>query len=218
MKIPSQALVALWLALAATSLHVNLRHTALEPARPVVRWEDALLDLMGEGRTVLARLFWFTMDTMHEQLNDQSAAWSREGQVVPLLRMITFLDPHLWDAYDVLAYDLAHGYRQRSKALALVDEGLLFNPDNFALNYRRGTLTSEGGSWGRAIPFFVRALKTAGNEMETLSALRSLVHCAEATQDSELGLRALSAFDQVNPGSHLYDRQRSRWTEDQRSF
>lgn len=206
--------LALWCGLAWGSVVGSPAHARLESPQPLVRWQDALLDMLGGGRTVLARLFWFTMDMLHEQQEKRGVNAFRETELVPLLRMITFLDPHLWDAYDTLAYDLDRGYGQRSKAVALVDEGLKFNPDEFALNYRRGELSTRQGRWGKAVPFFIHALSHADTDTQRLAALRSIIHCAENLQDPMLGLRTLSALEAMMPGTRTYDRQRARWQEE----
>ncbi len=48
---------------------LNAEYLQMNPVKPVIRYQDVLLDLLGEGRTMLARYLWFKMDLLHEQMD-----------------------------------------------------------------------------------------------------------------------------------------------------
>ena len=132
-----------WLGVAALSHLLLGQHERLQARKPIIRYQDLFLDLLGEGRTLLARLLWFQADLYHEQQDSAGVNVFRQKEVIPLLRMVTYLDPSFVDAYDVIAYDLDEGFGQTLQAIDLVEEGLVYNPQSFALNFRRALLAEK---------------------------------------------------------------------------
>ena len=206
-----------WICLAALSHGLRDQHRQMLPQRPVVRLEDVLLDLMGEGRTVLARYLWFKMDLIHEQLDDDGVPTFHQKQVVPLLRMITFLDPFLVDAYDTLAYELHKGYRRSDAATDLVAEGLKFNPDSFALHFRQSFLFKDKKNWPKVLEEGLQALRCAGDDLEKGNALRMLYYSAVNLNKPRLGIEVV---DQIRGSASepppVYREQYLRWKEELR--
>jgi tetratricopeptide (TPR) repeat protein len=202
----------LWVGLVLGSVPLRRFHERIEPPRPKVRFEDVLLDLLGEGRTMLARLLWFKMDMMHEQLDDQGIDTFQQTQLVPLLRMVTFLDPTITDAYDTLAFELYHGQEKIEDAIKLLDEGLIFNKQSYELNWRRGLLAEKQGDWNTALVYANNALGAAGDDyIKRMGALRSVYRIAVHAQDPIMGMRVVDSIRALNPDIKLYDQQYDRW-------
>lgn len=206
-------LAALWLASAALSGYLRAEHAKLEPVKPVIRIQDVLLDLLGEGRTMLGRLLWFKMDMMHEQQDDLNVETFRQKEVVPLLRMINYLDPYLTDAYDTLAYDLYRGYGQLDKAIELIDEGLLYSPDSFELNFRRAFLAERQGDWVEALERSKKAFYADQDSFHQLAALRCMYRCALNRGDAKLGLYVIDTMNQIG-GVKYYPEQYAKWQKE----
>lgn len=207
--------VWLWVALVLGSVPMRQMHESIEPPRPKVRFEDVLLDLLGEGRTMLARLLWFKMDMMHEQLDDEGIDTFQQTQLVPLLRMVTFLDPTITDAYDTLAFELYHGQKKLDDAIKLVDEGLIFNRQNYELNWRRGLLAEKQGDWNTALVYANNALGLAGEDyVKRMGALRSVYRVAVHAQDPTMGMRVVERIKALNPEIKLYDQQYQKWKDE----
>lgn len=132
-----------WLGVAAMSHLLLGQHQRLQAQKPIIRYQDLFLDLLGEGRTLLARLLWFQADLYHEQQDSAGVATFQQKEVIPLLRMVTYLDPSFTDAYDTIAYDLDEGFGQIRQAIEVVEEGLLYSPKSYALNLRRALLAEK---------------------------------------------------------------------------
>ncbi len=208
-----RVLLLVWVSVALLSDHLRALHTKLEPEKPMVRLQDVLLDLLGEGRTVLARLLWFKMDMIHEQLDDNGVSTFRQGELVPLLRMINFLDPYLADAYDTLAYELYRGHNEIDEAIDLVDEGLLFNPESWDLAFRRAFFAEKKKDWAMTLEMTNRSLTLAETDLQQLASLRCAYRCAVAYNNPQLGLQVLNKISQLGMG-HPYARQEAIWRQE----
>lgn len=185
----------------------------MNPVKPVVRYQDVLLDLLGEGRTVLARYLWFKMDTMHEQIDDQGNATFRQKEIVPLLRMINYLDPYLTDAYDTLAAELEIGYQQSDKAMELVEEGLLYSPKSFELNFRKAFLAERKQDSLTAYEFARRAAEADQVQEHNLNALRIMYRSCLRLQDAKTGIAVLDGITKLS-GRNPYPDQYARWRKE----
>lgn len=207
-------LLLLWVGLAGLSQGLRTRHRELLPERPMVRFEDVLLDLMGEGRTVMARYLWFKMDLIHEQLDDDGVPTFHQKQVVPLLRMITFLDPYLVDAYDTLAYELHRGYQRTDEALQLVSEGLKFSPQSFELHFRKGLLLKDRKDWKGVLEEGLLAVKSAQDEFQQKNGLRLLYHSAVHLNNPRLGVQVVDEIRGAAEPPPIYREQYYRWKKE----
>lgn len=203
-------IVATWLLAAGLASYLGPAHQRLAPPRPQFRIQDLLVELMGEGSTMLARLLWFKMDLMHEQQDDLNVATFQQKEVVPLLRMINYLDPQLTDAYDTLAYELYIGYQQTEKAIELVDEGLLYSPDSYELHFRRAFLAERTKDFLVAFEHAQAAFNSAQEDVQRVAALRTLYRCAVALDQPEIGITVVDKLTELL-GSRPYQEQYSRW-------
>lgn len=206
-------LLLVWLGVALLSEQLRREHAKMEPPKPMVRMQDVLLDLLGEGRTVLARLFWFKMDMMHEQLDNKGVSTFRQSEIVPLLRMINFLDPYLVDAYDTLAYELYKGHNQLDEAIELVDEGLQFNPKSWDLLFRRAFFAEKKKDWAVALEMSNQSLIVAETEIQQMNSLRCAYRCAVAYHNARLGLQIIHMMNQLGYGSS-YPEQEAKWRKE----
>lgn len=145
----------------------------MQAKKPIIRSQDLFLDLLGEGRTLLARLLWFQADLYHEQQDSVGVNVFQQKEVIPLLRMVTYLDPSFVDAYDVIAYDLDEGFGQTLQAIDLVEEGLVYNPQSYALNFHRALLAEKQRDSIAAMLYGQRAYDSAGCRHQPVLAGRS---------------------------------------------
>lgn len=214
MKRTLLCLLGLWFAAAGLAGPLKRENLKLSPTKPVIRYQDVLLDVLGEGRTMLARYLWFKMDTMHEQQDDNGVATFKQKEIVPLLRMINYLDPYLTDAYDTLAYELHHGYDQTEKAKELIDEGLQYSPASFELNFRKAFLAERTGDPTTAYEFARRALAADQEPMHNLAALRTMYRAATRFHDPKTGIQIVDAISRLTGGANPYQEQYRRWKEE----
>lgn len=197
-------LAAVWLALWLTNqaLPAWYEKSFLPPAE-YRTLPDVLLDILGEGRTMLARLLWFKMDLFHEILDDQGVDNYKQSQVMPLLRMATYLDPHLEDAYDVMAWDLYRGHGRTEDALALLAEGLRYNPQSQPLGLRRTLILFGAHQYAEAAGQGEATLAHTTDEIEQIQMLRALYHCYDELGDDRNAERVLLDLLRLRPGDGL---------------
>jgi len=198
---PVKRLAVLWVALwlSNQALPHWYESTFLPPAE-YRTLPDIMLDVLGEGRTMLARVLWFKMDLFHEVLDDQGVENSQQVQVMPLLRMATYLDPHLDDAYDVMAWDLYRGHGRTDDALALLDEGLRYNPTSYLLGYRRALILFRTGRYAQAAASADAVLAQTTDSFSRLQLLRLLYHCYDELKDDRKAERVLNEMLVLLPG------------------
>lgn len=214
MNRPVLWLLALWLVAAGLAGPLKRENLKMSPGKPVIRYQDVLLDLLGEGRTMLARYLWFKMDTMHEEQDDQGVSTFNQKEVVPLLRMINYLDPYLTDAYDTLAYELYKGYGQSERAMELVEEGLLYSPESFELNFRKAFLAERKGDYLTAFEFARRALIADQDDMRRLASLRTMYRAALRLHDPKTGIEVVDLITRLTGGANPYREQYQRWKKE----
>ena len=174
--------------------------------RPAVSRDraDVLLDVFGEFRTVLARYLWFKMDLFHEVLEDEGIENSRQVEVLPLLRMISLLDPRMVDAYDNIAWDLYHGHRQTEQALAILAEGLAKNKNNYQLNFRYALILFKEKRMEEAMTSSEVAVALAQDEFEQINANRLLYNSSHAVGNREVERRALKNLLHWRPKEKIW--------------
>jgi hypothetical protein len=93
----------------------------------------ALAHAAGEFRIVAANLLWMkVVEHYHHQYIAQGGDWSKNQSLLPYIRMITWLDPHFVEAYDVGEGILAQLNRDK-EAKDFLDEGIRNNPHSWEM-------------------------------------------------------------------------------------
>lgn len=160
---------------------------------------EILLGAIGEARLLVARSLWFKMDLYHEILDEQGVVFTEEREVVPFLRMILTLDPTFVDAYDVAAYDLFVGYKKPQEALAILDEGLRYNPDSRLLWFRKAFFLFELERWAEVLAPAEKALALAQDEFQALDAIRLTAHSLKPLGRRSEEIRYLQGWLNLRP-------------------
>jgi hypothetical protein len=170
-------------------------HSDSQHRRPA----DVALDLLGDGRTLLARYLWFKMDLIHEILDSEHVPNYQQKDVIPLLRMITYLEPTFADAYDTLAFDVWKGYNHGPQAMKLIQEGLEYSPNSYLLLFRAEFFAYEMKQWPLVADYARRAFAAADNNLDRLNADRLLYHMAVKTNNWQEGIPAAQIYVQLHP-------------------
>ena len=201
-------LLAIWLSAILTGSTLDLWHEEKFLPPPESREiGDVLIDVVGEFKTVIARYLWFRMDLFHEVLDDQGVEASQQSEVLPLLRMVTLLDPSMTDSYDTIVWDLYKGQGQTETALQLLEEGLKRNPSSYQLNFRRGLIAFLEKDNRTALDQGLKALKLTDKEFEQLDCLRLIYWSAKEMDDRETQKRALVDLLILRPEDALWSRE-----------
>lgn len=93
----------------------------------------ALAHATGEFRIVIANLLWMkVVEHYHHQYMASGGAWDKNQALLPYLKMITWLDPHFWEAYDVGELILVELHRD-AECKSFLNEGIRNNPQTWEL-------------------------------------------------------------------------------------
>lgn len=92
---------------------------------------QSLTRFMGGFRSIAAAYIWLKADQIH---HDFYGDLKREQELMPLYRILTWLDPHFEDAYYVGSYMLFL-FGKKQEGLAFAKEGIEMNPDSAKLYY-----------------------------------------------------------------------------------
>lgn len=201
-------LLILWLSAILSGSALDLWHEKQFLPPPETReLGDVLIDVVGEFKTVIARYLWFRMDLFHEVLDDQGVEATKQSEVLPLLRMVTLLDPSMTDSYDQIVWDLYKGQGQVETAIQILDEGLLRNPTDHRLNFRRSLIAYLEKDYETSHQYAVKALSLTEEEFALLDSLRLIYWSSKERGDKETARRALHDLMKLRPGDPLWSKE-----------
>jgi len=102
--------------------------------------DSAVWALAGEFRTVAANLLWIKAENYHHEFVEHGGQWNKNKDLLPLIRLITDLDPHFVEAYLTGSWMLATGLDRPKEAVRFLREGISNNPRSPELYEELGTL------------------------------------------------------------------------------
>lgn len=162
---------------------------------------DVLLDVFGEARTVMARLLWFKMDLMHEQLDAKGIAHDQQTDLMPYLRLITLFDHHLEDAYDIIANDLYRGVNRRQEAHQILEEGLSYNPKSAILLLRKALFLEKEKRWSELVAVADQGIKVSRDSIDIRNFSALAFHAEKNLGHRERAEHYLRLIFSQEPGS-----------------
>lgn len=198
----AKVLVLFWALAVGSGMSLDLWHEKQFLPPPEQRKaDDILVDVFGEVKTVVARYLWFRMDMFHEALDDEGVASEKQGEVLPLLRMVTLLDPSLTDSYDQIVWDLYKGHQEVETARSLLTEGIERNPNSYDLRFRKALIEYLEKQYLVAIREAAVALTLTTEPFDQLNCLRIIFWSAKATNQPQLQLQAVNDILILRPDS-----------------
>lgn len=207
--------IALWIAVIVSGSAMDRWHEKQFLPPPEQRESgDVLIDVFGEIKTVLARYLWFRMDLFHEVLDDQGVEPEKQTEVLPLLRIVTLLDPSMTDSYDQIVWDLHKGHGKTESALKLLDEGLRRNPKSYELTFRKALIMHMEDRFKDSAALASQALALTQDEVRLADCLRLIYWSARKTKNLPLQKRALQDLIILRPGDPLWERERVKLEEE----
>ncbi|MDQ7823414.1 MAG: tetratricopeptide repeat protein [Candidatus Eremiobacteraeota bacterium] len=117
-----------------------------------------LLSLLGELRYTLAAFIWLKTEFYHHEYEFTQKDWRQNEPLMPLIRLVTLLDPHFVQAYDFGGYHLAVNLKKPDEALNFLHEGIEHNPQSFELLWETGYILYQEKKYREAIPYLLQAL------------------------------------------------------------
>jgi hypothetical protein len=213
-RIKIAALLVWLLAFICTQPVANYYDVHFQPNYKNRTLTDVMLDIFGDARTLMARYLWFKMDIMHETLDSTGIPVFRQKDLLPLMRMTTYLDPTFDDAYDTIAFDLWKGYGRTQEAFDLVMEGLKSIPNSYLLHFRAAFLAYQMQRWDVVTREARIAFPLARDKFEQLNAVRFLYHTAQKTGNWHEGMAAAEVYLQLSPTSEQVADQLKQWRKE----
>lgn len=197
--------VLVWLVVIVSGAGIASWHEALTGQEHQSRTKaDVMLDVVGEFRTVIARYLWFKMDLYHEELEDLEDAQEKQAEIMPLLRMVSLMDPTLTDAFDLMAWEMHKQFNQGEQALALLGEGLARNPDSFELHFRRALILYQMKRYEECLQDAQKATALAEDEFDQLNSLRLVYWTAKELGDRSSQRWSLDRLLGLRPDEQLW--------------
>jgi len=204
-------LIGLWLVALTLGGALDLWHEKRFLPPPEERESgEVLIDVLGEVKTVMARYLWFRMDLFHEVLDTQGVAAEKQAEVLPLLRIITLLDPSLTDSYDQIVWDLYKGHNDVETAFEILDEGLRRNPESYELNFRKALLLFLEEDYDETRRYAANALTLTKDEVRLADCLRLIYWSAEKDGLVELQRRVLDDILRLRPNDSVFLREKEK--------
>lgn len=126
-----------------------------------------VMAMAGQFRIVFANLLWIKVDQYHHEYIEHHGDWAQDTDLLPLLRTITWLDPHFVQAYQVMGFMLSGRLYRYTHARRILEEGLRNNPNAYELYEEMGMAIIRGTrNYREAYPYFTKALSLAQGEFD----------------------------------------------------
>lgn len=126
-----------------------------------------VLAMAGQFRVVFANLLWIKVDRYHHEYIEHHGDWTQDTDLLPLLRMITWLDPHFVQAYQVAGFLLSGRLRRYEHARRLLEEGIRNNPRSYELYEEMGmAILRARKNYREAYAYLARARSLASDEFD----------------------------------------------------
>ena len=204
------ALLALWVLVVGAGIAIENRHEQMLTVSSEPRDSaDVMLDAVGEFRTVMARYLWFKMDLYHEVLEGTESNQAQQDQIIPLLRMVSLLDPSITDSYDLMAWEMAGTHQDPTQALVLLAEGLKKNPKSWPLAFRKSLIEFEGKQYDAALSSSQLACELAVEEFDQINSYRVMYWSAKKLNRQDAMVKAINHLIALRPNDQLWTREQA---------
>ena len=178
--------------------------------------------LFGETRKTMAAMLWgrlmiYHTETSHASLPKKNQTGPRinenpyikEGtQLLPILRLITWLDPNFIKAYDFGGYFLAINLNKSKDGIAFLQEGISNNPGNYDLNFGLAFIYfRKVENYELAIKYgkqsLLAAIKLPDDDINKIAncanSLRLIGHSYRKSGNMEYAHKYFLMIEEVNP-------------------
>jgi len=126
-----------------------------------------VMAMAGQFRIVFANLLWIKVDRYHHEYIEHHGDWTLDTDLLPLLRTITWLDPHFVQAYQVAGFMLSGRLHRYEHARRLLEEGIRNNPQSYELYEEMGmAILRARHDYREAYAYLTKALSLATEEFD----------------------------------------------------
>lgn len=146
-------------------LSTNVPKTGNVPAENAAL--RTVMAMAGQFRIVFANLLWIKVDRYHHEYIEHHGDWAQDTDLLPLLRLITWLDPHFVQAYQVAGFMLSGRLHRYEHARQLLEEGIRNNPKSYELYEEMGmAILRARKDYRQAYAYLTRAFSLATDEFD----------------------------------------------------
>ena len=204
-------LIFLWILALLGGMRLDLWHERQFLPPPEERTaQQNLVDVFGEVKTVVALYLWFRMDIYHEVLESQG---KDEGELLPLLRMTTLLDPSMTDSYDQLVWDLYKGQGKVETAQEVLDEGIRLNPSSYELWFRKALLHHMEGQYEESMKAASKAIGLTDDRVQQADCLRLIYWSSKELERRDIQRRAMEHLVKLRPNDPVWQREKKKFEQ-----
>ena len=126
-----------------------------------------VMAMAGQFRIVFANLLWIKADQYHHEYIEHHSDWAQDTDLLPLLRTITWLDPHFVQAYQVMGFMLSGRLHRYEHARRILEEGIRNNPKSHELYEEMGmAILRARKDYREAYAYLTRALSLTTDEFD----------------------------------------------------
>ncbi len=165
---------------------------------------------VGQVRGLLADFLWLRVDEYQHRRRIVGGDLLRadDEALMPLVRLITWLNPHFVDAYGLGGQWLAFHFNRPRESMAFYEEGIQNNPQSFTL--------LDGAAWvywryqkdyPKAAQRARQAARVAEDDLQRFQALWLVAHVLQSAGDRAGAIRAWQEVGKI-PG---YERTGAIW-------
>jgi hypothetical protein len=128
---------------------------------------SAAYALAGEFRAVIANLLWIKVEKYHHEFIRTNSDYRADKDILPLIKVITDLDPSFVEAYLLGGWMLSMGLHREQEGILYLKEGIQNNPDSMALSEVLGTVYARKLNQPRAaLPYLRRAYQLSADDWD----------------------------------------------------
>ncbi|HZD60308.1 MAG TPA: hypothetical protein VE439_07630 [Anaerolineae bacterium] len=137
---------------------------------------DTAAQFLGGLRSAVAAVLWIKVDRVHHAyFEERGAGLENEDELIPLYRLVTWLDPHIYEAYYVGSYML-YLFDRPDEGWKFALEGLHMNPEVARMEFNVGYLALiKRNDYKYAIPHLEQAYSLAQDDEDRFYVLSNLV-------------------------------------------
>ncbi len=125
---------------------------------------------LGGAKSIVIAYLWLKIDRIHHEYYGDLG---KERELIPLYRLVTWIDPHFVDAYYVGSYMLQL-FQRPKEALEFAEEGVAFNPKSSKLLLNLGQLYFIQKNYSTSIKYLEKAKALSKDEAEKFIILSTL--------------------------------------------
>ncbi|MFH1452412.1 MAG: hypothetical protein ABIH00_00305 [Armatimonadota bacterium] len=156
---------------------------------------------LGEFSKTLAAYLWLKCDFYWHEYKGN---WMQNKEIIPLIKLVTILDPNQIQAYDFGGYQLAMNFGEVHKGLSFLKEGLEFNPRNPDLNFTYALICMRKlKNYPIAVEYAWKAFIFYPEEekVKKMNALRIMYNSYAEMGDYKDAIKVCELFLRIEPGA-----------------